>query len=88
MSEDKKIVTNPLSGNFSHSGADQSLRGFSHPQEKDVIKQAAQILEKTDTGARLIEVMNYYKIPVRVMSGREITYPLSCILIASFLARE
>ncbi len=74
MSDNKDLTVNPLSGNFSTSGADTSMRGFAHPKEKAVLENAKEILGKTETGARLLDVMNHYKIPIRVMSGREITY--------------
>jgi hypothetical protein len=47
---------------------------YEHEDSAPIIKKATDILNKIPAGTRLIEVMNKYNIPVKVLKGKELTY--------------
>ncbi|MGE4314405.1 MAG: hypothetical protein AB7E85_09080 [Pseudobdellovibrionaceae bacterium] len=75
MTNDKDMQGH-ISGSFSSSqkpppGLSPALQ---HPKSAEILREARDILSQIPTGRILLQVWDHYKIPVYVMSGREITF--------------
>ena len=65
-----------LAQNFAPAmdGKNAPVSTYAHPQNDAILTTAMDLLGQTDSGHYMLQVMRHYKIPARVIKGREITY--------------
>lgn len=65
---------NDLAQSFAPAGDGTSARNYRHPNNDDILRDAMALLEQTEAGQYMLQVMSAYKIPVHVIKAKEVTY--------------
>ena len=78
--------SNDLTQSFAPAGDGTSAQNYKHPLNDEILHEAFALLEQTDLGSYMLQVMRAYNIPVRVIKAKEVTYTspdeLSVVLMA------
>ncbi len=72
--ENTGLNINPLSGAFGALGNKPHVNTYAHDESDKILVSLREILSQIPAGQRLLEILDQFKIPVKIIKSRDIQY--------------
>ena len=73
MNTDTDNEFEALQVSFGDKGTKVNAINYGHPHGDEIIEEAIKVIRESETGAKLLKVMDKFRIPVQVIKGSEIS---------------